>query len=182
MLVLLKRRQWLWLALVAQLALPPAADAMPKVPPNPIDPATRNGLYVKDIVVDWLVDDAKNATSDPNYAANKAEMIETLTSSVRDQFLYSPSGPNAVALHIKLKRFHRYEVIADVTVVRTADQQELGTYEGIDGYYIAVVAGGGLTGALIGMSSVRDSTPGTANCFAMILRARFNDLPIPRCS
>ena len=171
---------WLVLALLLLLLQPPAADAGPKIPPNPIDPAIRNGLYVKDIVVDWAADPPKSGDAS-EYEAHKSEMIQALTSAVHDQFQYSPSGPNAVALRIRLKSFHRYEAIADVTVVRLADQQELGTYEHIDGFYIGAVYGGGLTGALIGLASVPDPTPGAANCFAMRLRARFNDLATPHC-
>jgi hypothetical protein len=169
------------LALSATVALTVgfAAAAAPPAP-NPIDRATRDGLSVRDVVVDWQADDSK-AAGDPDYPAHKAEMIQSLTAAVRDQFQYSPYGPNAVALHIKLKSFHRYEVIGDVSVVRIADQAELGTYEKIDGFYLGVVTGGGLSGALIGLSSVPDSTPGTANCFAARLRARFNDLPRPAC-
>jgi hypothetical protein len=175
------RLQWLALIAALILALPVSTEARPRTPPNPIDLATRNELYVKDVVVDWLVDDDKGS-NDPSYAANKAEMIQTLIAAVQEQFRYAPAGPNAVALHIRLKSFHRYEIVGDVSVVRLSDQQELGTYEKIDGYYIGQVMGGGLMGALIGLSSVPDSTPGSANCFAMILRARFNDLDPPRCN
>jgi len=156
------------------------ASARPK-PPNPIDLETRDGLYVKEIVVDWQVDDVKKA-AEPGYADNKAEMIRQLTDSVRDQFQYSPAGADAVALHIAVRSFRRYEVVGDVSVVRLADQRALGTYEKIDGYYIGQVYGGGLLGAVVGLSSVPDPEPGAANCFAAILRARFNDLDAPHCN
>ena len=145
---------------------------------NPIAPSVRDGLYVKDVVIDWL---APENAADPDYASKKAEMIAALKSQISGQFKYSPWGATAVVLHVRLSSFHRYDIVGDVAVLREADQQELGTYGRIEGGYVGQASGGGLLGAVVGLASVPDPTLGSAYCFAMRLRARFNDFSLPNC-
>ncbi len=161
------------------LILPASSMARPR-PPNLIPQGLRDSLYIKDVVIDWQVDESKSA-GDLEFANHKAEMIQSVTSAIRSQFQYTPAGPDAADLRIRITSFHRNEVVGTVEVVRLSDQQVLGVYEKLEGHYIGLASGGGLMGVVIGLSSVPDATPAAALCFAAVLRARFNDLDLPRC-
>lgn len=149
--------------------------------PNALDGQTRQGIFVKDVGVAWSFDDAKVADK-PEYAAGKADLQARMKNAVAGAFTTSPAGSDAVRFDIDVKRYTRVGaamgnlvgganmVVADVTVVRIADNKTLGVYKDVPGIF---ASNGGVIGALVQAATKPDIVGVMANSFAQNLHSRF---------
>ena len=143
--------------------------------PNPLNEASRQGLFVKEVGVAWAFDDAKFAVK-PEYVAYKEDAQKRLKDAVATAFATSPAGSDGVAFKITVKKFScattGCSVQTDVAVIRLADGKELGVYK--DVYGVQAASGGGLLGVLIQAVVKPDVVGIMSNNYALVLHARFD--------
>jgi hypothetical protein len=149
--------------------------------PNALDAPTRQAIFVKDVGVAWSFDDAKTADK-PDYVAGKTDLEARLRNAVAGAFQTTPAGSDAVRFDVNVKRYSRVGaamgnliggsnmVVADVTVVRIADNKTLGVYKNVTGVF---ASNGGIIGALVQAATKPDVVGIMANNFAQNLHNRF---------
>lgn len=167
--------------LFAALALAATLAACASTP-NPIDSATRQGAFVKDATINWVMEDTRQQQN-ANYAASKTDIIARLERAVEARFAASPAGSVPVTFRIDVKNYSRANaavgqligvpnaLVADVTVLRESDGAELGVYKDVMGLY---QGGGGLIGLAVQAASRPDVPQVMVDTFATNLRARFD--------
>lgn len=165
--------------IVAVLAATLAACV--STPPNPLTPAVRQTLFVRDSAITWSAQDGDD--SDAFYVAERAAFRERLQTAVNAAFDNSPAGSEPVRFDIEVKQYSRVGmmvgnllgganvVLADVHVVRLSDGQRLGTYTDIMG---RSATGGGVIGVLVQAATRPDVAQVMSDTFAANLRQRFD--------
>lgn len=163
---------------VAALSL----SACVSVGPNPLDTATREGVFVQDTGVVWSVEENADRQANVEYVAGKDDLTKRLESAVEAEFATSPAGSQAVKFEIDVKQYSRVGalmgnmiggsnmVTADVRVIRISDGVVLGTYEDVWGM---MASNGGIIGAMVQGISKPDVVGIMANNFTANLRARY---------
>jgi hypothetical protein len=141
------------------------------IPPNPLGPDARDGMFVRSVDVAWSPVLAKRFAARLGQK-DFADVQPRLSAAVAATFKTSPSGSQAVDFKIEVTRYiPTAELIGDVSVVRASDGQVIGVYKGVVGIH---AQGGGLVGALIDAAMKTDYLGIIDNNFAQTLKARFN--------
>lgn len=159
--------------------------------PNPLSVEQRDQYFVKNTNVVWnlsekeqAVEDKKDTNDNGKRAAGRKSMEAKLTTVVTEEFINSPSGPNAVDMNIAITRYDRVGsftgnvlgagsdiLVADVVVTDTVTGDEIAVYEDIRGFR---QTGFGVIGAIAQSASNPDIEGIMAVSFAKKLRKRFD--------
>ena len=146
---------------------------------NPLPPTARNAVHVEQVEVEWTIPKPPQVPG-AGFEAEKADLVADMKASVAAGFQTSPAGAEAVVFKLVVTKYSGIgiyntmdanTVIADVHVVRIADQKELAVYP-------AVVGASGLNDGLF-LTSLASNMEHTchqhmAENFAKQLRTRFD--------